>query len=136
MSKAKIDEALKLLSMLPNAEELIRDARLEYVLSIRARACLAIPEAMAKPRIKRIRQGVWWCCDDTHFSTCADTPKEAYEEWSVRRHLYTRISRRGVWNKKDCLNWAKSGSKPVGIWIGNKKIVGYDHATDELVLRG
>jgi len=136
MNKVKIDEALRSLAFLPNAVELVATARLEYLAFIKTKAERTIPVATAKPHLKRISTGSWYLTDDTHFSTWADTPKEAYDEWNIRRHIYTRIPRAGRWNIKDTKRWASGGFKPGCSWIGNKKIAGYDFATDELILRG
>lgn len=138
MNKVKIDEAIRSLAILPNAVELIAAARIEYLSSIKTKAESAIPVAIGKPRLKFINGSIakWWLTDDTHFSTWAKTPKEAYAEWNIRRYIYTRIPRAGRWNKKDCLAWANSGFKSGSSWIGNEKIAGYDYATDELILRG
>lgn len=92
--------------------------------------------AEGKPRLRRNSQGLWRCFDSTHFQTFASTPTEAYFNWWLRKSKLTCIPRRGYWNIKDTHKWVREGCRPTCFWIGNKQVVGYVWATDEIVLRG
>ena len=136
MLKDEINYALKVLAHVPNAIELVSLARKEYLQAMAASVEGRVRVAVAKPRIKRVSANVYFCTDDTHFSAWANTAEDAYVRWDTLRHIYTRVPRKGFWNIKDCRAWAATGFKSGCSWIGNKKIAGYDHATDELILRG
>ncbi len=93
----------------------------------------------AKPHIKKNSQGLWWCRDKaTYGSGWGTTVKAAYDDWcrKVRDAKRFTIQRAGIWNKKSCLDWFRSGCPPISSYIGSRQIVSYVPATDTLILRG
>lgn len=102
-----------------------------------------------KPRICKVKplaSSGWqeskgkWLCHNNFFTTAqGDTPQQAYHNWRERMKTLTNIPRAGTWNKKDVMNWFLQGCYPIRSYVGvnpQKRIVGYNPSTDELILQG
>lgn len=64
----------------------------------------------------------------------------AYVDWVVKQARRTRLARHTRWNKRSCHEWAQAGCPEIGSFYafadGMRQVVGYDWATDEIILRG
>lgn len=97
-----------------------------------------------KPRISKTLFTGWSCHDDYYTTGFGRTPALAYLDWMQRHLTVTRIPRTiinngskvGYWNRKAAYRWWAEGCKPIRSYIGRRQIIGYDPATDELILRG
>lgn len=78
----------------------------------------------------------WICHDDCFIVGYGITPESAYINWKSKESRRTRLSRRFMWNLRDCFNWYLKGCKTIRFYIGNLQIVGYDPTHDELIMRG
>ena len=91
----------------------------------------------AKPCIKKNSEGLYWCYDKaTAGSGWGKTVREAYENWRAHDSMRFTIARAGIWNRKGCLDWYRSGCPPINSWLGGRQFVAYIPSTDTLVLRG
>ena len=96
---------------------------------------------MVRPRIVLTPLGVtplgkWRCHNDFLVQGFGPTRELAYANWLIKYITFTRMPRRGYWNKKDCLNWHRRGASVLRSYVGAKRISGYDPVTDELILQG
>jgi hypothetical protein len=91
----------------------------------------------AKPRIKKNMQGLYWCSDKaTHRSGWGKTVKEAYEQWQLMDSKRFEIARKGVWDRRSCMDWYRAGCPPISSYLGARQFVSYIPSTDTLILRG
>lgn len=79
-----------------------------------------------------------WHCSSHHGSLVGrgSTAEAAWKDWKIRSQRFSRIPRKGVINRRDCMDWFRHGCFSVNALIGNKIQYGYDPITDELILQG
>lgn len=94
-----------------------------------------------KPRIKLNPETQLYVCHDNYrVQASGETPALAYAHWDIKRSRRMRLARHGRWNKRACYAWANAGCPEIGSYYsypdGLRQIVGFDFATDEMILRG
>lgn len=94
-----------------------------------------------KPLIKlEPETRLYICTDDCRVIARGETIPLAYANWDLKRKQRTRLARYGRWKKRDCYSWVNAGCPEIACYYsfpgGNRQVIGFDMATDEMILRG